>query len=684
MTAIHKAGLFVALLSCAAFSNSFAGRFVFDDIHEVERNPSLEQLWPPWRAMFVGNHLPARPLPYLSFAVDRRLWGVEPFGFHLTNLAIHVAAALTLFTLARLTLVSPRLKDRWGDRAVETATAIAAIWAVHPLQTQSVTYIYQRIESLHGLFFLLALAAFAQAAGTGWSRRWLAWCLAATAAAMASKESAVVLPLVILAWDWCFAAGGRMRDLWGRRRWYALLATTWGILAIQLAGQGSKYLEFRTAVRSPLEYAITQPGVILHYLRLTFWPIGQRLDYSGWPAATLPAALPAIVIVLAAAAAVIVGIARCRTWAWLGIAFFLSLAPTSSILPIEALANEQRMYLPLAAVVAGCVVAAVGVADLLGDRLRVGGTGKHRALVAITATVLLALVATTRARNQAYASIDGMWRDVLAKDPANYRAHWALAADRDAAGDADAALAHATRTLELKPSARVLLDMAGRRRAGGDAAGAETLCRKSLELQRAGLPADDPALLATAGDLAVAIYLQGRFDDAAALCREFFPAMERVRGPDDATTVAALVILADATARGGDTQAAERLARDAVTRASRSRRGDDPMASNAAGVLAGILEQNGRFDEAVAIRRHLAVEAERSLGPQHPRSQEAATKLALAMAAQCTARGDHAGAVRLYKLLVDGFARSLGADHPETLAIRQRLEAAESLLRKDR
>ena len=108
------------------------------------------------------------------------------------------------------------------------------------------------------------------------------------------------------------------------------------------------------------------------------------------------------------------------------------------------------------------------------------------------------------------------------------------------------------------------------------------------------------------------------------------------------------------------------------------------MASNAAGVLAGILERNGRLDEAVIVRRRLAVDAERAFGLQHPRSQEAAARLALAMAGQCTSRGDHAGAVRLYRLLAEAFERSLGADHTETIAIKKQLTAAEQSLQPGR
>ncbi|MFM8707148.1 MAG: hypothetical protein ACKOHK_03425, partial [Planctomycetia bacterium] len=152
----------IIALTCLAYANSFKGDFVFDDIPEIAANPALDRLWPPWGPMFGGEN-PARPLPYFSFAVDRALWGGEPFGYHLTNLLVHVVAALALVDFTRLPLLSPRLRDRYRSQAVLLALVIAGLWAVHPLQTQAVAYVYQRIESLAGMFCLLALAAFARA-----------------------------------------------------------------------------------------------------------------------------------------------------------------------------------------------------------------------------------------------------------------------------------------------------------------------------------------------------------------------------------------------------------------------------------------------------------------------------------------------------------------------------------------
>ncbi|MFM8706818.1 MAG: hypothetical protein ACKOHK_01650, partial [Planctomycetia bacterium] len=157
------APLFVVGCTLAAFLNSLDGEFLMDDFCEILDNPRMESLWPPWRVMLEGDGLPTRPLPYLTFAIDRAIWGKRAFGYHLTNLVIHVAAALALFFLARTTLRSPRLRATHGDHTDVLAALIASLWAVHPLHTQAVTYIYQRLESMTAMLSLVSLAAFAGA-----------------------------------------------------------------------------------------------------------------------------------------------------------------------------------------------------------------------------------------------------------------------------------------------------------------------------------------------------------------------------------------------------------------------------------------------------------------------------------------------------------------------------------------
>ncbi len=182
------AGLLVPA-AVAVFSNSFAGPFVFDGEGFIEQNPAIRALWPPSAPMLDTN----RPVGLWSFALNYAVGGLNVWGYHAANLVIHLAAALVLFAVVRRTLSRGRLAARFGPAAFGLALAVALLWLVHPLQTQSVTYIYQRYESLMGLWFLLTLYCFIRGAEgdcpfsltrksgpsprcCGTSARWLAAC----------------------------------------------------------------------------------------------------------------------------------------------------------------------------------------------------------------------------------------------------------------------------------------------------------------------------------------------------------------------------------------------------------------------------------------------------------------------------------------------------------------------------
>lgn len=722
----RQAAAVVAAVTCLAYANSFWGAFVFDDAREIAENPAIRQLLPPWEAMFGGNRLPARPLPYLAFAVDRAVWGPAPFGFHVTNLLIHVVAALALFDLVRTTLSGPVLRDRWGRRALPLAAAIAAIWAVHPLQTQSVTYVYQRIESLAGMFSFISLACFARAVTAGRPRGWLLASTAAAAGAMASKESTAVLPFTILAYDWFFAprsgAGAGFRD-WVRgviaRGWYfAALFACWGLVAGTLAAQRGKYQELAETKHPPLAYALTQPEVILHYLALVVRPVGQCLDYQ-WPIATGAARiLPALSAVVAAVAITAWGTVRRRPWASLGVWFFLGLAVTSSILPVEAVANEHRMYQPLAAVVTALVLGVTAAADAAVARGRLAANRAGRLLAAVGAGVVLVLVALTLLRNSVYASPERMWLDVHARDPGNLRANWFLAALMDQAGETTMAEQFAARALEVQPAAAVYTEVAVARAQRGDAAGAARLLRRGLELQEERLGREHPAVLRTIGDLAATLGLSGERDEAARLCEEAIETMRRVLGPGDPVTITAegtilerrveageaaavvgplrglaatavrelgprapttanvAALLARAVEKGGDAAGAEAVLRQAIAACGRP----GPLSAEAVRrlerALAEMLATAGRHAEAVAIRRRHAEDLLRERGDGDPQAMQAAKQLAEALAAEAEAAGDRPAARRLWQMLLDDALRTLGPDDPETKRLRERLGRA--------
>jgi tetratricopeptide (TPR) repeat protein len=454
-------GLIVAA-GLAAYADSFRGVFVFDDISEIERNPAIRQLWPPDTAMLDGPGLPRRPIPYYTFALNYALDGNRVWGYHLVNLAVHLACAGLLFGIVRRTLAEGRLAPRYGRAATGIALAAAILWTVHPLQTQAVTYVYQRLESLSAMFYLLTLYCFlrgvpralpallpepagrrlpagtqrqpqpdagkaggARAAPAG-SRFWLWGSLAACALGMASKETMVTAPLLLLWYDRVFVAGSWAEIAHKRGKYHAMLAATWLVLAAVVWSQAYRYAEFAASPHTPISYALNQAPVVLHYLRLAFWPQGQCLYYL-WPAAdSFVQLLPPLAAVLALGGACLVCVFRRPPLGFLLGSFWLILAPTSSIFPVYELAFEHRVYLPLAALAVTAVLAGYEASGLIAGRGR-RPTAVAAARMAAVAALTIALAVTTYARNTVYHSFIGMLLDVAAKAPHNWEAYGKLA-----------------------------------------------------------------------------------------------------------------------------------------------------------------------------------------------------------------------------------------------------------------
>src|SRR5690606_33186009 len=131
---------------------------------------------------------------------------------HLVNLAIHLATALALFGLVRRTFRLPKVAPRYRDAADLLAAVVALVWVAHPLCTQAVTYVYQRLESLAAMFCVFTLYAFVRAYGESRPvrRGWVVTSAACCFAAMLSKESAAALPILVLLYDRLF-----LGDRWG-------------------------------------------------------------------------------------------------------------------------------------------------------------------------------------------------------------------------------------------------------------------------------------------------------------------------------------------------------------------------------------------------------------------------------------------------------------------------------------
>lgn len=456
--------LAVALAGAAyvAYSTSFAGVFVFDDKYAILDNPHIKTLWPLTDAMTAPpeNPVSARPVASLTLAINYALAPEDArdamvpgrpgapadvserflrnvWGYHFFNLLLHVLAGLSLFGVVRRTLLTDRLRPQFGAAAAPLAFAAALIWLVHPLTTDAVTYVSQRTEVLMGLFVFLTLYCAIRAGRASMSaraRRW--WTVAAILACslgMGSKQSMLAAPLLVWLWDWTFA-NGDSRGAAGphatsRRSLYAGLAATWAIAGALVAHERWPHsVGFNLEGWTPWTYLLTQTGVIVHYLRLSFLPWPLVLDYQGWPMArTLSDVWPYAVLLVALFAVTVFGIVQRRPWGFAGACFFAILAPSSSLLPLPTeIAAERRMYVPLAAVVVLSVlgVFAVGerwLARYLRDP-RPRGVAGNGAALACVAAIVVPLTLMTRARNRDYWSDTGIWADTVEKRPGNPRA----------------------------------------------------------------------------------------------------------------------------------------------------------------------------------------------------------------------------------------------------------------------
>jgi protein O-mannosyl-transferase len=416
-----RAALLV-LAGAAVYANAIAGPFVLDDQDTIVVNQQIRQLWPPSVVLFPALELPVagRPVVNVSFALNYALGGLDVRGYHLVNIAIHIACAVLLFGIIGRTLNLPSLRDRFGTRSTDLAFAVALIWLVHPLLTDAVDYLTQRTELMLGFFYLLTL--YASIRGHG-DPKWRAVAVIACVLGMASKESMVTAPLMIVAYDRIFVFS-TWKETWQRRvQFYIPLAATWMVLAALVwSGPRFRSAGFLSGV-SPWVYLLNQAQMIVRYLRLAIWPRGLVVDYGPPRALTLVDAAPYGTLVLILVALTIWALVRKPQVGFLGLWFFATLSPTSSIIPIATeVGAERRMYLPLVAVV---VLGVVGLAWVLERYVRlqpdsaqeVTTRRAHVAGLVVLGVVAVALAAGTALRNREYASAISLARTNVERWP---------------------------------------------------------------------------------------------------------------------------------------------------------------------------------------------------------------------------------------------------------------------------
>jgi len=440
-----------------AYATSFSNPFLYDDQTAIVKNTQIRTLSPVSVPLTPPRDTPVagRPLVNLSLAVNYAYGGLDVTSYHVTNLALHLLVALVLFGIVRRTLLLGR-PEGLQPHADGLALAAALVWVLHPLNSEVVNYLVQRTESLMALCYLATLycAIRAHAHPDRWG--WRAAAIAACAAGMASKESMVTAPLMVLAYDRAFlypSLGAAFRE---RRALYVGLAGTWAVLAALMLGQPRTSVGFAAGV-SPWTYFLNQLPMIGRYLWLTLWPRPLVVDYGLPRAVALADAIVPGLILLALAAATLLALRRRPALGFLGVWFFVTLAPTSSIVPIATeVGAERRMYLPLMAL---AVLGVLGGYRLLSRRG--ARSGEHEGSPLRTPAIVLAVVCVllaigTTLRTLEYRSVRTIAQTNVDRYP-HGRARLALASELVSANEHLEALKQLQEAVKDYPQAHLAL-----------------------------------------------------------------------------------------------------------------------------------------------------------------------------------------------------------------------------------
>ncbi len=517
--------LVIAASTILVYSNTFHASFHFDDIPSIVENQNLRDLhsqWPPLGSRYLG---------YLSFALNYRLGGLEVFGYHLTNLLIHVCNGLLIFWLTAITLRTPALRHAQAGPLLPRYLPLTAglLFALHPIQTQAVTYIVQRFASLATLFFLLSVALYARAriALDGDSplrlraRALYGLSIVTAAAAMKTKEISFTLPFVVAGYEWLFFRRQRRLCAVIPLAVIAALLLPLDLLTPEdrkladLFSEGSHFAAEAPEIPRTV-YFLTQSRVVATYLRLFLLPIGQNFDHDIRLSSSLadPRVLFAVAILGAVVASAVLLLRRAgRTntvpgvLVFSGVAwFFVTLSVESSIIPIRDVIFEHRLYLPSAG-------AAIAVGTMLLwaiERLRFTRSVQAALALLVTAGPLSA---ATYARNFVWKDELALWSDTVAKSPDKARPHNMLGVEYRAEGRLDDAIREYQQAIRVDHSmAEAYNNLGDAFQLKGELENAENEYREAIRIE--------PALAVAHYNLGLACEARGRIEEAEHEYRE--------------------------------------------------------------------------------------------------------------------------------------------------------------------
>jgi tetratricopeptide (TPR) repeat protein len=477
----------IAVLSLIAYSNTFESPFLFDGEYYIVENPVIKDLHnfiqpsssKDFTREFNYKTFSRRYLSYLSFALNYRLHGLDVTGYHIVNLSVHIITSLILYFFIILTFKTPYLQNSAiRDYARHIALFTTLLFACHPLQTEAVTYIWQRVTSLCTMFYLLSLVAYikwrllvhsreSRAQGIKAKEKkpiflapgtalFYLLSLASTILAMKTKEIAFMLPVVLILYEMIFFEGKIKKRL---LYLIPLLLTMLIIPLTTISGAGVEDLDslIRGTTKLPRgEYLLAQFRVLVTYLRLIFMPVNQNLyyDYQRYYSFYNIEVFSSFIFL-----ALIFGLTvymlfryrdstpHTRLISFGIIWFFINLLLESSIIPLHNVIFEHRMYLPSV----GVFLALSTVIFMVINRWK----AYARLITMILAIIIMVLAGATYARNSVWKDEIILWKDVVNKSPNQEVAHYNLGNAYQDQDLVDKAIESYETAIKLNPAKRI-------------------------------------------------------------------------------------------------------------------------------------------------------------------------------------------------------------------------------------
>ena len=413
--------LILTLLVLLAYSNSFQNSFQYDDTHVIERNAFIKDpaniprffVNPRFGSGICSETSSYRPLLMASFALNYSLGALNVFGYHLFNFVVHlVCTLLVYFITLNLFRFDGFTEGRGAFRCRLAALFAALLFGLHPVETESVTYVSGRSSSLSALFYLASFLAFAQYRLAG-KARFLVFSSLWYVCTLLVKETGVTLFPVLVVFSAVFPPGGDFR-----RRCFSL-APHLLISILYLALRAYFFGSFQYGsppARSFYEHVLTQPRAWVHYLGTLLLPLNLNVDYDFPVSHSILESGVVLSLCLLLALILIAGYLsrQNRFIALWGFWFALNLAPTNSLIILEDVVSDRWLYLPS---VAFAVLLAYGASWIYRAWFEAGSRAGKFLFFFLCVLAVELYGYSTVLRNFAWTSQRTLWEDAVSKSP---------------------------------------------------------------------------------------------------------------------------------------------------------------------------------------------------------------------------------------------------------------------------